>query len=195
MKRTLVLLSLVLLTFTTRAEVMVERVSGTLRGVGAGVEFSARLGGFIVSDENGNGVGIETAIVRGRKLYAINRERSEAHSFELTGTGGRTYRVATKGVVVSNETQVIRVDGLLVKGLNTQLEISEATVLTRPRVARGRNHRLELVNGQPRLIEAEYTRTYFHSETRNANARGDDLETVVQRLLASLARQGFQPAN
>ncbi len=194
MKRTSLLAILLFGALTGRAELLIEKFSGTSRFTGGGVERALVINGFVVVDLDGtNGAAIETVNVGGRKFYAINRESVPAFRTLIQGTGGREYTVVSYGGMASNEVQVLKVDGLLSKGLNAQLQISDSRQITYPRVLRGSNHRVEFKDSVYRVFETTMTRIFAQTDTRAANARGDDVDSAMAILVQRLERAGFRP--
>jgi hypothetical protein len=191
MKRTL--LSLIVFTaLAARSEVAVERVTRTSHYTGQGVERTLNWRDIIIRDLDGtNGAAIETIVIKGHKLYSVSRDSSRVFRSTVRGLNGRNYTVVTQGITETNETQVLKVDGLLARGLNTTLQVSEARQITYPRVFRGAAHRVELDSGEYRVIESTYTRLYSQTETREANARGNDVEAVLTRMVQRLQASGY----
>lgn len=177
-----------------RAELLIEKFSGTMRYTGANIERTLRISGYIVADFDGtNGAALETANVGGRKFYAINRDSVPAFRTTMQGTRGRQYTVGAYGATETNEVQLLRLDSLLSKGLNTELPLSDSRRVIYPRVMRGSNHRVEYTNGTYRLLQSTVTRTFAQTDTRAANGRGDDVETALGRIIERLERSGYEP--
>jgi hypothetical protein len=194
MKRTPLLVLFLLAAFTARAELLIEKFSGTSTFIGDGMERTLPIRGFIVFDFDGtNGAAIETANVGGRKFYAVNREGVPAFRTLVQGKNGREYTVASFGGIETNETQVLKVDGLLAKGLNAQIQLSDSRQVTYPRVFRGSNHRVALENSAYRVFETKLTRIFSQADTQAANARGDDVEAALANLITRLERSGYRP--
>lgn len=191
MKRTLIPL-LLLVAIIARSEIVVERVTRTLHDTGLNREQTFNLRDIVIRDLDGtNGVLVETTVIRGHKLYSISRSSVPVFRATVRGLNGREYTVVTQGLTETNETQVTRVDGLLARGLNTTLPVSEARQITYPRVFRGSNHRVELSGSEYHVLEASYTRIFSQAETRDANSRGDGVETALSRFVQRLQAGGY----
>jgi hypothetical protein len=194
MKRTLPFAILFFLVASARADLLIERFSGTTRYTGAGTERTLRISGYIVVDFDGtNGAAVETANLGGQKFYAINRESVPAFRTTVQGTRGREYTVGAYGATETNEVQLLKLDGLLSKGLNTELSLSESRRVVHPRVMRGSNHRVEFTDGAYRLLQSSVIRTFAQTDTRAANAAGEDVEVALARIIARLERAGYRP--
>jgi len=192
MKRTFPLLIFFGFILVARADVLIERMTQTARYTGLGSERTLRLNVFIVSDLDGtNGAGIATTVINGHKLYSIDRSSTRVFRTTVRGARDRPYTVITQGTTETNETQVLKVDGRVARGLNTTLQVTPSRQLTAPRVFRGSTHRVELQDGEYRLIETTSTRIYSHTETRDANASGEDVEAVVARVVQRLEASGY----
>jgi hypothetical protein len=192
MKHTPVLLALFLIAFNGYSDVIIQRGTFTARFTGQGIERTLRFKEIIVSDlDSTNGTSIITAVINGNKIYSVSTESTKVVVETLRGVNGRVYTVIAQGVTETNDTQVLRVDGLLVKGLNTMLPVSESRQLNAPRVLRGAASRLEYDSGEFRLMETSNVRKFSQTETRAANASGEDVDTVVAKLIQRLEDSGY----
>jgi len=179
----------------THADVLIENVTQTIHLTGQGSERTLKLRNYVVADLDGtNGAAISTTILGGRKVYHISYDSTRVVSVTLRGLNGKVYRVITLGVTETNDTQVLKVEGILARGLNTALPVSDSRWLTYPRILRGSGHSLELVDGEYGLSETSYVRTYAQTDTKAANARGDDVSAVVARILQRLEKSGYVSA-
>jgi hypothetical protein len=192
MKRTLLLLTALGFIITSRADVFIERASQTSRYTGQGRERTLHLNNILVRDLDGtNGAAIETTVINGHKLYHVNREGTPVFRTTVRGARDREYTVVTLGTTETNDTQVVNVSGLLARGLNTTLQVTDSRQLTYPRVLRGSAHRVELSEGEYGVSETTYTRIYSQTETRDANKRGEDVDAVVARVVQRLEATGY----
>jgi hypothetical protein len=192
MKRTLLLLAAVGFIITARADVLIERASQTSRYTGQGRERTLRLNNILVRDLDGtNGASIETTVINGHKLYHVSRDGTPVFRTTVRGARDREYTVITLGATETNDTQVVQVSGLLARGLNTTLQVTDSRQLTYARVLRGSAHRVELNEGEYVVTETTYTRLYSQTETRDANTRGDNVEAVIARVVQRLEATGY----
>jgi hypothetical protein len=192
MKRTLLLLAALGFIITSRADVFIERASQTSRYTGQGRERTLHLNNILVRDLDGtNGAAIETTVINGHKLYHVNREGTPVFRTTVRGARDREYTVVTLGTTETNDTQVVNVSGLLARGLNTTLQVTDSRQLTYPRVLRGSAHRVEFSEGEYGVNATSYTRIYSQTETRDANKRGEDVDAVVARVVQRLEATGY----
>jgi hypothetical protein len=196
MKRTLSLLVLIVLPLIASADVVIERATVTVHFTGQGIDRSLRFRDVVVRDLDGtNGASITTITIGGRKLYSINRGGVQVVVENLRGPNGRTYTVIARGATETNEVQVLRVDAMIAKGLNGTLRVTENREINSPRVFRANVNRLEFDDGEYLLTEAKETRVYSQTETRAANANGEDVEAVLDRLIQKLQASGYVEAD
>lgn len=192
MKSTLALVALFILTLNAHSDVLIQRGTFTARFTGQGIERTLRFKEIIVNNVDGtNGASIITAIINGNKIYSVSTDTTKVVVETLRGVNGRVYTVIAQGVTETNDTQVLKVDGLLVKGLNTTLPVSDSRQLNGPRVFRGAASRLEYDSGEFRLMETSNVRKFSQTETRAANALGEDVDTVVAKLIQRLEDSGY----
>jgi hypothetical protein len=196
MKRTFLSLVLCSLPLLCHADVFIERFTQAATRTGQGSQQTLRLKGWIVSDLDGtNGAAIATTTVNGRKFYFVDRESTRVFNTTIDAGNGREYSVVAKGETETNEVQVLKIEALLYKGLNTSVEVSAIRQITAPRVMRGANHRVEAVGGGYRLDESVSTRVYSQTETRAANGLGRDVEAVVAEIIQKLEEAGYVNAS
>jgi hypothetical protein len=194
MKHTFLAL-LCLLPVFARAEIVIERFTQTAKRTGEGVERTIRLKGWIIRDLDGaSGASIATTVINGHKLYLVDRGTTRIFRTTISGKNGREYTVITQGVTETNETQVLSVSGLLYRGLNTTLQVSESRQLTYPRSLKGTAHRVELQDGYI-LDETTSTRTFSQTETRASNGLGDDVEAALAKIIQRLQQKGYVDAS
>jgi hypothetical protein len=193
MKRTSVML-LLFITLTAHADIIIERIGRTVHETGLGREVTLKLREMIVRDLDGtNGAAIATTVINGHKLYSISRSpTTQVFRTTVRGSRDREYTVVTQGVTETSETQILKVDGFLARGLNTTLEIGEARQIRYPRVFRASTHRVEQKDGEYRVIQSTYTRLFSQAETRAANAQGEDVETALARMVQRLEASGYR---
>lgn len=192
MQRTLVLMVLFGLAINARSDIFIERGAVKIQYTGQGIERTVAFKEVILRDLDGtNSASVATTVIRGHKLYFVSRSRTRVLRENLRGMNGRIYTVIARGLTESNGVQVLNVEGLLVKGLNTTLPVSASRQLTGPRVFRGAASRVEFDSGEFRLTETSYTRTYSQTETRAANALGEDVETALARIIQRLEKFGY----
>lgn len=192
MKRAFFILAVLDFVFTSHADVMIERSTQTMRLTGDNIERTLNFSGFVIRDLDGtNSASIRTITIRGRKFYEVNRDTVPVFSTTVQGANGREFRVIAHGSTETNEVQTVKVDGLLIKGLNTTLQVSMTRQITYPRVLRGSAHRVDFNGGHYRASENTLTRTYSQTETRAANARGENVETALARIVQRLEATGY----
>ena len=196
MKLILSVAALLILTMSARAELLIFRSSATVQYTGEGTERTLRFRDTVVTDlDSTNGASISTLTVRGRKLYSVSREGTRVVTDNLRGLRGRTYHIIARAVTETNELERLKVSSVLAKGLNGTLQVSAARQIPYPRVFRATAHQLDLEMGiNSKMYEAKETRTYANAETRAANAAGEDVDTVVNRIVQRLEASGYQLA-
>jgi hypothetical protein len=195
MKRTLSILSLFLLASATFADVLIERLTETSRLTGQGIERSVKVQGYIIRNLDGtNGAAIGTFTINGRKFYEVNRDFTRVFSTTVQGANGKEYRVVTDSTTESNDVQVVKVRGLLLKGLNTTIRVSDSREIVHPRVLRGSSHLVEFNGGIYRVTESALTRIFSQTETREANARANTVDEVLARIVQRLEAAGYSTA-
>ena len=94
---------------------------------------------------------------------------------------------------LTNELESVQIYGLLVKGVNASLPVSATRQFAYPRVLRGNSYRVDSEDGQYRVTEIKTTRTYSQTETGMANARGEDVEAALARIVQRLEAAGYRP--
>jgi hypothetical protein len=197
MKRTfLPIIALCVLPLLCRADVFIERFTQVSTRTGLGDEQTIRLKGWIIRDLDGtNGAAIATRTVGGRKLYFVDRESSRVFRTAVNAGNNREYAVVIRGETETNEVQVLKIDAVLYKGLNTSVEVSPSRQITAPRVLRGTANRVEAAGGGYRLYETSSARVYSQTETRAANGLGRDVEAVVEEIIQKLENAGYVNAS
>lgn len=197
MKRTFLSLALLwLLPLFCRADVLIERFTQIATRTGEGSQQTIRVKGWIISDLDGtNGVAIGTTTINGHKIYIVDRTSTRVFSTTIDAGNGREYTIVAQGETETNELQVLTIDSLLHKGLNTSLEVSAGRQITGPRVMRGSANRVEAVGGGYRLDETTSSRVYGQTETRAANALGRNVEEVLAEIIQRLQKAGYVDAS
>jgi hypothetical protein len=194
MKRTVLSFSFFLFVSAVLADVLIERSTQTVRLTGQNVERTLNFSGYVISDLDGtNGAAIRTITLGGRRFYEVSRDSTPVFSTTVQGLNGREFRVIAHASTESNKVQTVKVDALLVKGANAALQVSDARQIIHPRVLRGSASRVEFNDGQYRVSENTITRTYLQTETRTANARGEDVEMALTRIVQRLEATGYSP--
>ena len=195
MKRTLSILSLLFIVSSAFGDLLIERSSQTVRLTGQSIERTLKFQGYVIRDLDGtNGASIRTFTAGGHKLYEINRESTPVLSATVRGANGRQFLVVTAGNTESNDVQIVRVRGLLVKGLNTSIPVSDSREIVYPRALRGSSHQVDFDSGQYRVTETLLTRMFSQTETRDANARGNTVDEAVTRIVQRLEAAGYSAA-
>ncbi len=197
MKRTLLsLFILCSLPVFCCADVFIERFTQVATRTGEGSQQTLRLKGWIVRDLDGtNGAAIATTTVNGHKLYIVDRTTTRVFRTTIDAGNGREYSVVAQGETQTNEVEVLKIEALLYKGLNTSVEVSASRQITAPRVMRGAAHRVESLGGSYRLDETSSTRVFSQSETRAANGLGRDVEAVIAEIIQKLENSGYVDAS
>ncbi len=193
MKRTFLLLSILTFVVAAQADLLIQHSTQTMRLTGENTERTLRFSGWIVQDLDGtNGASIRMIIVGGRKFYEVNRDSIPVFSTTVPGANGRQFRVIAHGSTETNELSAVKVDGLLIKGVNADLQVSDTRHITYPRILRGSAHRLDSDSGNYRLLENAVTRIYSQTETGTANARGEDVDAALARIGQRLEAAGYR---
>jgi len=197
MKRTfLSLIAFCFLPLLCHGDVFIERFTQVATRTGLGEQQTIRLKGWLIRDLDGtNGAAIATRTVNGHKLYFVDRESTRIFRTTVDAGSNREYTVVIRGETETNEVQVLKIDALLYKGLNTSVEVSASRQITAPRVLRGTSSRVEAAGGGYRLYESSSSRVYSQTETRAANGLGRDVETVVAEIIQKLESAGYVNAS
>ena len=196
MKRTLHLLGLLLIVSHARGDLLIQRVIQVSKYTGSGVERTIPSSGYFINDLDGtNGVAIFTASINGHKLYQLLHEGDAStiplKRLHVTGPNGRSYTVLTTGTTETNDTQVSKITGILLRGLDNTIPIRDGRTLNYPRVLRGSKFKTELVNGDYRLTEETATRVFSQTETLTANKNSETADMVAQRIVRRLEAAGY----
>jgi len=193
MKRTFrSFIALCFLPLLCHADVLIERFTQVATRTGQGSQQTLRLKGWIISNLDGtNGAAISTTTVNGHKLYFVDRESTRVFSTTIDAGNGREYTIVAQGETQTNEVQVLKIDALLYKGLNTSVEVSAGRQIIAPRVLRGTASRVESAGGGYRLDETSSSRVFSQTETRAANGLGRDVEAVVAEIIQKLESAGY----
>ncbi len=197
MKRTIFsLIAFCFLPVLCHADVFIERFTQVATRTGQGEQQTLRLKGWIVSDIDGtNGAAIATTTVNGRKFYFVDRSTTRVFNTTVDAGNGREYSVVTQGETETKGEEVLKIDALLYKGLNTSVEVSAGRQIIVPRVMRGTSSRVESVGGSYRLEESSSSRVFSQTETRAANGLGRDVEAVVAEIIQKLEKAGYVDAS
>jgi len=192
MKRTILVIFFFVFVPITFAEILIERSIEKIRLTGQNIERTLNFSGFVIRDLDGtNSAAIRTITIRGRKFYEVNRSALPVFSTTVPGANGRQYKVIAHGSTETNKVQMVKVDALLAKGLNSTLQVSDTRQITYPRVLRGSAQRVDSDGGEYRLAENTLTRSFLQTETQTANALGEDVEAALARLVQRLQAAGY----
>jgi hypothetical protein len=197
MKRTfLSLIALCFLPWLCRADVFIERFTQVATRTGLGEQQTIRFKGWIISDIDGtNGAAIATTTVNGHKLFFVDRSTTRIFNTTIDAGNGREYSVVAQGETETKGEEVLKIDALLYKGLNTSVEVSASRQIIVPRVMRGTSSRVEFVGGSYRLDESSSSRIFSQTETRAANGLGRDVEAVIAEVIQKLEKAGYVNAS
>ena len=196
MKRTLHLLVFLFLICHARADLLIQRVTQTTHYTGNGAERTLVVHGFYINDIDGpNGAAVLTANINGHKIYQVGHEGDAGSTplqrLQLTGARGRAYTVLTTGTTDTNDTQVLKIAGILLRGADNTIPIRDGRTLDYPRVFRGTKFSTELIDGAYQLTEETGTRVFLQSETLAVNNNGENADAVVQRISKRLEAAGY----
>ena len=172
---------------SARADVVIYRIKQTGKFIGASNEIMLAGTGFVILDpDTKQGYTISAATIRGMKFFTT-ATFTNTRIYTITGTKGKTYTAFASSTLSAERDR-----NQFSRGVNAPLAITPTKTISFPKVIAGS---ASTVIQNAILIEGKATATFSQPDTRAANASGETVDQVNQRIRDTLIAQGYQAFN
>ena len=174
---------------SARADVVIYHLSQTGKFIGASNELALRVGGIIILDpDTKQGYTLSTVAARGSKFFTT-ATFTNTRIYNIVGAKGKTYTVFASSDL---NLGAGRDKNQISRGQNVPLAITPARTISFPKVIAGAGGTVNFNGASAFLVEGKATATFSLPDTRAANANGETVDQVYQRIRDGLLAQGYE---